>query len=137
MLKIFQPVVEAQRWDMRRPLFLIVLVLMLASAASGQGRPARIGSVVPTFGEPGTTVTIRGAGFMGYESGSWVKETANEAPPGSVEFNGVPGDVLYWRDDLITVKVPIGASTGPVSVVVRGAKPVASGDSFEVPYTNP
>src|SRR5262249_23450361 len=120
-----------------RTSLLLSLLITLAAVALAQGRPARIGSIVPTFGEPGTTVTIRGAGFMGYESGSWVKETASEAPPGSVEFNGVPGDVLYWRDDLITVKVPIGASTGPVSVVVRGAKPVASGDSFEVPYTNP
>jgi tetratricopeptide (TPR) repeat protein len=90
---------------------------------------------MPTFGVPGTTVTIRGAGFSGFESGSWAKELAGELPPGAVEFNGVPGEILFWQDDLITVKVPIGASTGPVRVVVPGAKLVLTGASFEVPYS--
>src|SRR5262245_46851228 len=111
-------------------------ILLLAVTAAGQQRNARIVTIMPTFGTPGTTVTIRGAGFSGFESGAWVKETAGAEPaPGAVEFNGVPGDVIFWQDDLITVKVPIGASSGPVRVVNPGAKIAVTGASFEVPYS--
>lgn len=121
---------------MRRPFIIVLLLLALATAAAAQQR-ARISVILPTFGAPGTTVTIRGAGFSGFESGSWVKASANEPPPGAVEFNGVPGDVVFWQDDLITVKVPIGASTGPVRVILSRSNVALTGDSFEVPYSKP
>ena len=121
--------------DMRRHLVLLLVLLSSSIVAGAQRRSARITAILPAFGAPGTTVTIRGAGFSGFESGSWAKQTANEPAPGAVEFNGVPGDVLFWGDDLITVKVPIGASTGPVRVVNPGAKIALTGESFEVPYS--
>jgi tetratricopeptide (TPR) repeat protein len=122
---------------MRRTLFLVLLLSSLAIVAVGGQRNARITTIMPTFGVPGTTVTIRGAGFSGFESGSWIKVTASEPAPGAVEFNGVPGEIIFWQDDLITVKVPIGASTGPVRVVLPAAKLVLTGESFEVPYSKP
>jgi tetratricopeptide (TPR) repeat protein len=80
-------------------------------------------------------VTIRGSGFSGFESGAWAKELTSEPPPGAVEFNGVAGEIVFWKDDLITVKVPIGATTGPVRVVAPGANLALTGASFEVPYS--
>ena len=111
------------------------LILLLSTIAGAHQRSARISVITPMFGVPGTTVTIRGAGFSGFESGSWAKELTSEPPPGAVEFNGVPGEIIYWQDTLITVKVPIGASTGPVRVVNSGASIAVSGASFEVPYS--
>jgi hypothetical protein len=104
-----------------RSFLLCLPFLALAGSVQAQQPAATITSVAPTFGPPGTTVSIRGAGLNGFETGSaWVKEIANEPAPGAVEFNGVTGDVLFWQDDLITVKVPHGASTGPVRVITPG-----------------
>lgn len=120
---------------MQRTFILVLLLLSSAIAAGAQQRNARITAILPSFGVPGTTVTIRGAGFMGFESGSWISNSASDPAPGAVEFNGVPGEVVFWQDDLITVKVPGGASTGPVRVINPGAKIAVTGASFEVPYS--
>lgn len=122
---------------MRRQLILVSILLSIAIAGEARQRSARINAILPTFGPPGTTVTIRGAGFSGFESGAWIKETASEQPPGAVEFNGSPGEIVFWQDDLITVIVPIGATTGPVRVINPGAKVAITGASFEVPYSQP
>lgn len=116
----------------------LILGLFLVSSAIGAGaqqRSASITAIMPTFGHPGTTVTIRGAGFSGFESGTWAKELTSEPAPGAVEFNGVPGEIVFWQDNLITVKVPIGASTGPVRVINPGARVQLTGASFEVPFS--
>ena len=120
---------------MQRTFILLLLLLSSAIAAEAQQRNARITAILPSFGVPGTTVTIRGAGFMGFESGSWISNSASDPAPGAVEFNGVPGEIVFWQDDLITVKVPGGASTGPVRVINPGAKVAVTGASFEVPYS--
>jgi tetratricopeptide (TPR) repeat protein len=120
---------------MQRTFILLLLLLSSAIAAEAQQRNARITAILPSFGVPGTTVTIRGAGFMGFESGSWISNSASDPAPGAVEFNGVPGEIVFWQDDLITVKVPGGASTGPVRVINPGAKIAVTGASFEVPYS--
>ena len=120
---------------MPRTLTILLLVLLSATVAIAQQRSAGITAIMPTFGHPGTTVTIRGAGFSGFESGTWAKELTSDPPPGAVEFNGVPGEIVFWQDNLITVKVPIGASTGPVRVVNPAAKLLLTGASFEVPFS--
>lgn len=120
---------------MRR--FLSILFLpALVTAAFAQERGASIASVAPTFGPAGTTVSIRGKGFSGFEPGSpWVKGLATEPPPGFVEFNGVPGDVLFWEDDLITVKVPKHATTGAIRIVLFDTRTVLTSDVFDVYYS--
>lgn len=120
---------------MRR--FLSILFLpALVTSAFAQQRGASIVSIAPTFGPPGTTVSIRGKGFAGFEPGSpWVKGLATEPPPGFVEFNGVPGDVLFWEDDLITVKVPRHASTGAIRIVLLDTRTVLTSDVFDVYYS--
>jgi hypothetical protein len=58
----------------------------------------------PAAGTPGTEVTISGARF--------------EANPTDnlVEFNGVAAQIIDGRTDFIKVRVPVGASTGPLKV---------------------
>lgn len=119
-----------------RPFLSLLFLCALVTAAFAQQRGASITAIAPTFGPAGTTVCIRGAGFVGFEQGSlWVKELASEPPPGIVEFNGVPGDVLFWQDDLITVKVPKRASTGAIRVILPRARVVLTGDAFDVYYS--
>src|SRR5258708_1869801 len=120
---------------MQRSLLPVFLVLLSTGVVGAQQRSSGITAIIPTFCHPGTTVTIRGAGFSGFESGTWAKELTSEPPPGAVEFNGVPGEIVFWQDNLITVKVPIGASTGPVRVVNPAAKILLTGSSFEVPFS--
>lgn len=119
-----------------RPFLPLLFLSALLTAAFAQERSASITAIAPTFGAPGTTVSIRGDGFAGFEQGSpWVKELASEPPPGVVEFNGVPGDVLFWQVDLITVKVPKRASTGTIRILLPRARIVLTGDVFDVNYS--
>lgn len=117
------------------PLFFVLLPM---PATFAQQRGSSIIAIAPTFGPAGTTVSIRGVGFNGFEQGSrWVKELATEPPPGIVEFNGVAGDVLFWQDDLISVKVPRRASTGEIRVIMPQSRVVLTGDVFDVYYSSP
>lgn len=120
-----------------RTFLLLVSVLALCIGAQAHQRGVTVSSIAPTFGPPGTTVTIRGAGLAGSEAGfRWVRDLATEPAPGVVEFNGVPGDVLFWDDELISVKVPKAASTGPVRVVVSNPRASAVVDVFDVYYAS-
>jgi IPT/TIG domain len=65
---------------------------------------------------PGATLSLTGAGF-----GSFQSVLINR-----VTFNGVPALIQRWESDLIEVKVPFKASTGPVEVVV-GKKKLQAG----------
>jgi hypothetical protein len=69
---------------------------------------------------PGATVTITGQKF-----GPFTSTHANR-----VLFNGLPALIQRWDDDLIAVKVPLRATSGPVTVV-NGRKTFAVG-SFTV-----
>lgn len=114
------------------------LVSLLTTATFAQQRGSSIIAIAPTFGAAGTTVSIRGVGFNGFEQGSrWVKELATEPPPGVVEFNGVAGEVLFWQDDLISVKVPRRASTGEIRVIMPQSGVVLTGAVFDVYYSTP
>lgn len=120
-----------------RTFLLLVSILALCIGAQAQQRGVTVSSIAPTFGPPGTTVTIRGAGLAGSEAGfRWVRDLATEPAPGVVEFNGVPGEVLFWDDELISVKVPKAASTGPVRVVVANPRAIATVDVFDVYYAS-
>src|SRR5262245_4834341 len=120
-----------------RTLLLLILLFAAISANAGQ-HSASITAIAPTFGAPGTIVSIRGSGFNGFETGTrWVRDLTSEPPPGVVEFNGVPGEVLFWEDDLITVKVPKGASTGPVRLILPNARIAITAAEFDVYYSMP
>lgn len=78
-----------------------------------------IGSVSPTAGPSGTSVTITGSGF-GKRQGS-----------STVTFNGTPAAVTSWIDSEVSVAVPEGATSGPVVVTVDGESTEAE-DHFRV-----
>ena len=64
--------------------------------------------VSPSSGMVGSTATISGTGFGPTQSNS------------VATFDNVPGTVTSWSDTSITLVVPPGASTGPVTVEVGG-----------------
>jgi hypothetical protein len=76
--------------------------------------------VAPDAAPPGATVTITGHKF-----GSFTSTQVNR-----VLFNGLPALIQRWDSDLIAVKVPLRATSGPVTVL-NGRKTFAAG-SFTV-----
>lgn len=72
---------------------------------------------VPQSGPINQSVTIQGQGFS-------TTPSAN-----SVSFNGAPAVVGAATSTTLTVTVPVGATTGPISVTV-GAQTVASDTNF-------
>jgi hypothetical protein len=119
---------------MPRLSLLALLVLFCSTTAVAQSAgTVGVSSVSPTFGKAGTIVTIRGTGLA--ETGvSWAKTGAAEPPPGAVSFNGVPGDILYWSADLISVKVPVAASSGPLRLMLEYERVILDVGDFEMPY---
>jgi 6-phosphogluconolactonase len=75
-------------------------------------------NLLPVRGLPGTAVTIQGQGFS--------------TTPGNnaVQFNGTPATVTSATAITLSVTVPQGATSGPVSVAVGAA--TAQGPSFTV-----
>lgn len=79
----------------------------LAAAVSGlPAVPQAISSVVPASGPVDSTVTILGSGFEDSQATS------------SVTFNGTLAQVSAWSDTSITAKVPGGATSGKVVVMI-------------------
>jgi RHS repeat-associated protein len=72
----------------------------------GGANSLSIYTLSPTYGTPGTTVTIAGA-FFGSTQGA-----------STVTFNGTTATPSSWSDTSITVPVPAGATTGNVVVTV-------------------
>jgi IPT/TIG domain len=76
----------------------------------------------PQTGVPGATVSIVGKGFGRFTS----------AQTNRVTFGGVPALIQRWETDVVEVKVPSKAQTGPVEVVI-GKKKIPAG-TFSVVY---
>jgi hypothetical protein len=70
----------------------------------------------PDTAPPGATITITGKGFGPFKS----------TQQNRVMFNGMPALIQRWEPELVSVKVPLRATTGPVEVV-RGRKTVHVG----------
>ncbi len=67
-----------------------------------------IGYFNPPIGPVSTPVTIHGSGFGATQSTS------------SVQFYGVSAAVTSWSDTQIVALVPVGTTSGPISVTVAG-----------------
>ncbi|OLC44296.1 MAG: hypothetical protein AUH74_00690 [Nitrospirae bacterium 13_1_40CM_4_62_6] len=76
--------------------------------------------VFPEAAPPGATVTISGKGFGQFKT----------TQDNRVLFNGSPALIQRWEPDLLEVKVPLRATSGPVEVI-RGKKRITIG-SFSV-----
>jgi hypothetical protein len=102
-----------------------VSVLMTAACLLIAGvQPARAGTSTIALSSPsappGATVSLTGKGFGRFKS----------AQVNRVTFNGVPALVQRWEANVIEVKVPFRAVSGPVEVIV-GKKKLRAG-SFTV-----
>ena len=113
----------------------------LLSISQAAGSLISITSFTPTAGAPGSSVTITGGAFS---------PTPNE---NIVRFNGVAATVASASVSTLTVTVPSGASTGPITVeapagtaqsaapftVLGGLGPLpvtlTSGQTLTVPFT--
>src|SRR5712691_11778230 len=80
--------------------------------------------VSPKAAAPGATVQIIGHNF-GPSMG--MKDTLMPFGVSEVQFNGVPAEVVQWRDTRIEVKVPSNATTGPLVVRVASMDPLPDG----------
>ncbi len=67
--------------------------------------------LAPDAAPPGATVTITGKGFGTFKS----------SQESRVFFNNVPALVQRWEPDLVSVKVPLRAATGPIEIA-KGKK---------------
>jgi hypothetical protein len=97
--------------------------LMLAWVGSGPAgaAPPKI-ELQPQTGVPGATVSIVGKGLGPFKS----------AQVNRVLFAGVPALIQRWDQDVVEVKVPSKAQSGPVEVLI-GKKKVQAG-TFSVVY---
>ncbi|HSN03881.1 MAG TPA: IPT/TIG domain-containing protein [Nitrospira sp.] len=72
--------------------------------------------IEPHHAPPGATVVVSGKGLGSFKSVQFNKVT----------FAGVPALIQRWESDLVEVKVPFKATTGPVEMVI-GKKKVSAG----------
>lgn len=80
-----------------------------------------ITSFLPTHGLPGTNVTIFGTNFLGATA---------------VQFNGLNAQTFSVTDNgTIQATVPVGASTGPITVIAPAGTNTSSGN-FVLDYTS-
>ena len=100
-----------------------VTSLMLGWVGSGPAgaAPPKI-ELQPQTGVPGATVSIVGKGLGPFKS----------AQVNRVLFAGVPALIQRWDQDVVEVKVPSKAQSGPVEVLI-GKKKVQAG-TFSVVY---
>ena len=98
------------------------VLLVLAAAASHPALMAQapapvIEKLKPASGPVGTNVKIKGSNFG--------------TSPGTVTFNGTAASPTSWDSAKIQVKVPEGATTGPVVVTTAGGQQ-SNGVAFDV-----
>jgi hypothetical protein len=86
--------------------------------------PPVVKEVSPASASAGEIVQILGQNF-GPTIGQ--KDSEMQFGVNEVLFNGVPGEVVRWRDSRIEVKVPSNATTGPVTVRLASIDPLQDG----------
>ncbi len=92
---------------------VVLLFSVTTSSAKTPPTPIQLSSQSVT---PGATLTISGKGFGTFQS----------VQVNKVTVNGVPALVQRWEPDLIEIKVPFKAASGPVEVTV-GKKRLSAG----------
>jgi hypothetical protein len=80
--------------------------------------------ISPASAPPGQIVQIIGRNF-GPTIGQ--KDSEMQFGVNEVLFNGIPGEVLRWRDSRIEVKVPSNATTGPLTIRLASVDPLQDG----------
>ncbi len=98
----------------RRIFFAFIILGTMAPWASYASQ-ATI-EISPRTSTPGATVVLSGKGLGPFKSVQFNKVT----------FSGVPALIQRWESDLVEVKVPFKATTGPVEMVI-GKKKLSAG----------
>ena len=101
--------------------FATSLMLVWAGSGPAGAAPPKI-ELQPQTGVPGATVSIVGKGLGQFKS----------TQVNRVHFAGVPALIQRWDQDVVEVKVPSKAQSGPVEVLI-GKKKVQAG-TFTVVY---
>jgi hypothetical protein len=86
----------------------VFIVTVLSLPLLAFGAVPSIKSLVPTSGQPGTSVTIKGNNFGATQGRS------------TLTFNGIAATPITWKALSIVVQVPVGTTTGSVVVTVNG-----------------
>lgn len=86
--------------------------------------PPAIMGFTPSSGSEGTIVTITGANF------------GTSTSSVTVSFNGVNASIMSVSDTEIVTAVPVGATTGPITVVVSEASVTSSADFTVIEATD-
>lgn len=115
---------KVRYFTLRPSVILLSAALSMFAVSCGDdsestGPAPVISDFTPTSGLPGATVTITGENF------------SKTAAQNIVSFNGAPATVISATESSLEVLVPEGATTGPISVTVNGAKATSS-SSFTV-----
>ncbi|MBI3602935.1 MAG: IPT/TIG domain-containing protein [Nitrospirae bacterium] len=97
-------------------MWLVVLFCVGLPVAGWLGPVRADAALAPDAAPPGATVTITGQGFGRFKS----------TQENRVLFNQVPALVQRWEPDVVTVKVPLRAGSGPVEIT-KGKKKVQVG----------
>ncbi len=102
----------------RRPWGMMALCITLGVAGFLQegGASAQQLMLQPDHATPGATVVVSGKGLGPFKSVQFNKVT----------FAGVPALIQRWESDLVEVKVPFKATTGPVEMMI-GKKKLSAG----------
>ncbi|MGZ8384091.1 MAG: IPT/TIG domain-containing protein [Nitrospira sp.] len=97
-------------------LVLVFTAIGFAGVPQGFGASVRPVTLQPDHATPGATLWLSGKGFGNFQS----------VHVNKVTVNGVPALVQRWEADVIEVKVPFKATSGPVEVMV-GKKKLSAG----------
>ncbi len=98
----------------RRVFFAFIILGTMAPWASYAGQAAI--EISPRTSTPGATVVLSGKGLGQFKSVQFNKVT----------FAGMPALIQRWESDLVEVKVPFKATTGPVEMMI-GKKKLSAG----------
>ena len=116
---LFKRSLNYKLYSIMKAIRLFICLIFLSATLSAQ----IIHSFAPTSAIIGSTVTIVGEGFSAVPNQN------------SVTFNGTSATVLSATESSLTLIVPNGATSGPVSVTVNG-NTVLSSSIFTVTETN-
>ena len=106
----------------RRSILLAALVFSVWGSSTALAAASSALQIQPATGVPGATVSITGKGL-----GSFTSTQVNR-----VNFGKVPALIQRWESNVVEVRVPFEAQTGPVEVLI-GKKKLQAG-TFTVVY---
>lgn len=124
-----------EQWDKDRIIARVPLKAASGPVTVKQGKKTKsvgtftveqpsVKEVAPAVAEPGQIIQVIGRNFgptMGH------KDTLMQFGVNEVLINGVPAEIVRWRDTRIEIKVPSNATSGPLVVRLASMDPSPDG----------